>query len=130
MRYAISAVAPRSFDETVLRITDELKKESFGILTTIDMQATLKAKLGADVPRYVILGACNPRFAHQALAAEAEIGLFLPCNVIVYEREDRVHLAAFDPEAMSALVRNPELAPLEADVRARLERAVAAAAAV
>lgn len=102
-----------------------LKTEGFGVLTTIDVQATLKQKLGADMPPYVILGACNPPLAHRALTAEPEIGLLLPCNVIVYANADATTtISAIDPEAQFTLVQRPELADLARDVSARLQRAL------
>lgn len=124
MQYGISRTVSLSYEQAIEKITEELKKEGFGILTTIDIQETLKKKIGAEIPRYVILGACNPRFAHAAIQAEQEIGLFLPCNVIVYEQADKVHVAAFNPQVMGVLVHNAALAPLEQDVRERLQRAI------
>jgi uncharacterized protein (DUF302 family) len=106
-------------------ITAALKAEGFGVLTTIDVQATLKQKLGADMPPYVILGACNPPLAHRALAAEPEIGLLLPCNVIVYaSAEGATTISAIDPEAQFTLVQRADLAELARDVSARLQRAL------
>ncbi|MEX2189140.1 MAG: DUF302 domain-containing protein, partial [Bacteroidota bacterium] len=84
MQYGFSKTVNLSFDQTVEKVTEELKKEGFGVLTTIDVKETLKKKLDVDFKRYTILGACNPPFAHKALQAEEEIGLLLPCNVIVY----------------------------------------------
>jgi uncharacterized protein (DUF302 family) len=126
MRYGISKKVSTGYDETVLRVTEELKKEGFGVLTTIDVRDTLKKKLNVDFPRYVILGACNPPFAHKGLQAEEELGLLLPCNVIVYEKGGSTAVSAFDPTAMTAIVDNPAVGDLAAEVKSRLERVIAA----
>jgi uncharacterized protein (DUF302 family) len=97
MNYGISKTISLSFENAVEKVTEELKKEGFGVLTTIDVKATMKQKLGVDFTKYVILGACNPPFAHQSLLAEEQIGLLLPCNVIVYEKEGTTVVSAFDP---------------------------------
>ena len=126
MKYGISKKVRTGYDETVIKVTEELKKEGFGVLTTIDVRDTLKKKLDVDFPRYVILGACNPPFAHKSLQAEEELGLLLPCNVIVYEKEGAVTVSAFDPTTMSAIVENPAVGEIAAEVKSRLERVVAA----
>jgi uncharacterized protein (DUF302 family) len=126
MKYGISKTVSLSYDEAIVKVTEELKKEGFGVLTTIDVKETLKKKIDVDVPRYIILGACNPPFAHKAIQAEPEIGLLLPCNVIVYEKENAVHVAAFDPQIMGALIDNPSLQPIADEVRTRLQRVMAA----
>jgi uncharacterized protein (DUF302 family) len=126
MTYGISKEVGSGYDETVLKVTEELKKEGFGVLTTIDVRETLKKKLDVDFPRYVILGACNPPFAHRALQAEEQIGLLLPCNVIVYEKAGKTTVSAFDPMAMTKLVDNPAIGGLAAEVKSRLERVIAA----
>lgn len=126
MKYGISKQVSLSYEEAINRATEELKKEGFGVLTTIDVKETLKKKIDVDVPRYIILGACNPPFAHKAIQAEPEIGLLLPCNVIVYEKENGVHVAAFDPQIMGAVIDNPSLKPIADEVRARLQRVMAA----
>lgn len=113
-----------SFDEAIARVTEELKKEGFGILTEIDVAATLKQKLNVDFRRYKILGACNPPFAHQALQAEEYIGTMLPCNVIVQEKAGGVEVAAVDPVASMAGVNNAKLAGIAQEVRARLARVI------
>jgi uncharacterized protein (DUF302 family) len=102
-----------------------LKSEGFGVLCEIDVQATLKEKLGVDGDRYTILGACNPPLAHQALEAEPELGALLPCNVIVYQREGDTHISAIDAERMLSIVGNERLAPIAADVKRRLGDVVA-----
>jgi uncharacterized protein (DUF302 family) len=114
-----------SFDEAIARVTEELKKEGFGVLTDIDVRATMKKKLDVEFRNYRILGACNPPFAHRALLAEDKIGTMLPCNVIVQEHApDVVEVAAVDPVASMAGVENPDLGGIAAEVRLRLRRVV------
>ncbi|HEY0592974.1 MAG TPA: DUF302 domain-containing protein [Thermoanaerobaculia bacterium] len=115
------------FDDAVARTRDLLQAEGFGVLTEIDMQAKLKEKIGAEIQRYLILGACNPPLAHKAVQAEPEIGLLLPCNVIVYEAKDgKTIVSAMDPDVMVKVVPdNPTLREVAKDARARLERAIA-----
>jgi uncharacterized protein (DUF302 family) len=108
----------------VERVREELKVEGFGVLTEIDVQATLKEKLEIDVEPYVILGACNPPLAHQALQAEPDLGVLLPCNVVVYERNGVTHVSAVDAERMLSIVENDQLADVAEDVRARLRNVV------
>jgi uncharacterized protein (DUF302 family) len=115
------------FEEAIETVTKELDKEGFGILTEIDVQATLKKKLGEDMPPYRILGACNPPLAHQAVSAVPEIGLLLPCNVLVREDDDgKVHVSFMDPGSVLGLVDNPDVVPLAEQVKAKLERVLAA----
>ena len=115
------------FDEAIETVTEELEKEGFGILTEIDVQATLKKKLGEDMPPYRILGACNPPLAHQAVSAVPEIGLLLPCNVLVREDDaGKVHVSFMDPGSVLGLVDNPDVVPLAEQVREKLERVLAA----
>jgi len=129
MSYYLSRKVGGSFDEAVARVTEELKKEGFGILTEIDVKATLKKKLDVDVRPYRILGACNPPFAHRALQAEDKIGLMLPCNVIVQELADgSVEVAAIDPVASMQAVDNPALTGIAGEVREKLARAVSSLA--
>ncbi len=121
--YCFSTKVDQSFDDVVTQVTEELKKEGFGVLTEIDVQSTLKEKLGAETRPYVILGACNPPLAHQALQADPDIGLLLPCNVVVREEENGAVTVAFmDPEAVLGLVEREGVAGLAQEVRQRLER--------
>ncbi len=121
--YGFNVEVSCGFDEAVKRVTDELKKEGFGVLTVIDVAATLKEKLGIDKPPYTILGACNPQLANQALEAEPDIGLLLPCNVVVREAEGRTVTVGFmDPAAVLKLVETERINELAQEVRARLLR--------
>jgi len=113
------------YAQALERVTAALKDQGFGILTEIDVQATLKQKLGADFRKYSILGACNPPLAHQALTSELEIGLLLPCNVIVYEDDGGSVICIADPIAMLQLADNPSLEGVANEVRARLQRVIA-----
>jgi uncharacterized protein (DUF302 family) len=126
MTYGISKTTPLSYQQAVDKVTEELKKEGFGVLTTIDVKETLKQKLNVEFKNYVILGACNPPFAHRALQAEEDIGLLLPCNVIVYEKGKETVVAAFDPITMGKVMDNPAIEPVALEVRQRLERVIAA----
>jgi uncharacterized protein (DUF302 family) len=122
--YTLSATTQQPFAETVERVRDELKQEGFGVLCEIDVQATLKEKLGVEGEPYLILGACNPPLAHRALEAEPDLGALLPCNVIVYRRAGETHISAVDAEQILSIVGNNELAPIAADVRRRLAAVV------
>ena len=126
MKYGFSKTVNLSYEQAIEKVTDELKKEGFGVLTTIDVKDTLKKKLDVDFKRYVILGACNPPFAHKALTAEEEIGLLLPCNVIVYEKGTSTGVSIFDPMVMMAILENEKMKPIAEEVRARLQRVLAA----
>lgn len=123
--YAITRSLDEGFASTVERVTEALAAEGFGVLSTIDVQATMKQKLDLDVPAYVILGACNPNLASQGLAVEPDLGVLLPCNVVVRESGDRTVVAAMEPTAAMRLAGNPALEPLAAEARERIERAVA-----
>ena len=125
-RYGFSTPVALPYEAAVARVREELGKEGFGVLTEIDVKATLKKKLDADFRPYVILGACNPPFAYQALQTELEIGLLLPCNVVVYAGDDpgTSVVAAMDPEAALKLAENPAMGQVAGEVRARLERAL------
>lgn len=125
MSYYFSKILNVSFDEAILKVTDELKKEGFGILTDIDVKEALKKKLNVDFKKYRILGACNPPFAYQALQAEDKIGTMLPCNVIVQELADgSVEVAAVDPLASMQAIENPKLKNIGEQVRAKLKRVI------
>ena len=127
-RYTLTAPTADSFPDAVERVRETLKEQGFGVLCEIDVQATLKEKLGAEGEPYVILGACNPPLAHRALEAEPELGVLLPCNVVVYERGGETTIAAVDAERMLSLVGNEELAPIAAEVSSRLATVVERAA--
>jgi uncharacterized protein (DUF302 family) len=126
MTYGFSKSVNMPFDAAVKRVTDELAKEGFGVLTTIDVKETLKKKLNIDFKQYKILGACNPAFAHKALQAEEEIGLLLPCNIVVYEKNGQSVVAAFDPMSMTRVMDNAAIEPIATEVKERLERVIAA----
>jgi uncharacterized protein (DUF302 family) len=123
-RYGISTTVELEYARAVERTREELAKEGFGVLSEIDIAATLKKKLDVDFRPYVILGACNPPLAHRALTAETDLGLLLPCNVVVYasDQPGRSVVAAMDPEAALELTGNPEVREVAAEVRSRLER--------
>jgi uncharacterized protein (DUF302 family) len=123
--YTIAGTTPLPFAEAVVRVREELAEEGFGVLTEIDVQATLREKLGEEVDPYVILGACNPTYAHRALGLEPDLGALLPCNVVVYELDGETRVSAVDPVAMLSIVDNPELDAIAGEVRAKVERAVA-----
>ena len=124
-RYGLGIDVTTGFDETLGRVTDALKAEGFGVLTTIDVQATLKQKLDREFRQYVILGACNPHLASRALDAELELGLLLPCNVIVYDRGDgRTAVSAMAPIPAMGIVGNETLKAVAVEADARLRRAL------
>ena len=122
MHYGFSKTVDLSFEDTINKVTEELKKEGFGILTTIDIKETLKNKIDVDFKKYTILGACNPTLAHKALQAEEEIGLLLPCNVIVYEKEGKTAVSVFDPSLMTKVVENENLDSIAEEVKEMLLR--------
>jgi len=125
--YTLSERTTLPFDQAVQRVREELKTEGFGVLCEIDVQATLKEKLGVEGQPYTIIGACNPPFADRALEAEPDLGVLLPCNVIVYRHDGDTHISAIDAERMLSLVDNEQLAPIAADVKRRLGEVVARA---
>jgi len=122
--YTLSATTSQTFAAAVERVRDELKTEGFGILSEIDVQATLHEKLGVEEEPYLILGACNPPLAHQALSAEPDLGTLLPCNVVVYQRDGQTHISAIDAERMLSIVGNDSLASVAAEVRGKLAAVV------
>ncbi|MBL0955452.1 ABC transporter ATP-binding protein [Leptospira levettii] len=115
----------KSFEETINDTTEALKKEGFGVLTTIDVKQTLKDKINVDFKRYTILGACNPSFAHRALQTTDEIGMLLPCNVVVTEEKNgEIKVSIFDPMTMTKLVQNSELETIAKEVQDKLVRVI------
>jgi uncharacterized protein (DUF302 family) len=124
-KYYFCKTLDLSFENAIAKVTDELKKEGFGVLTEIDVQATLKKKLDVDFRPYRILGACNPHFAHKALTAESHIGVYLPCNVIVQDAGNgKTEVAAVDPLMVMSRVENPALEPVAGDIRVKLQRVI------
>ena len=125
--YTFGKTVDMGFDAAVARITEELSKVGFGVLSDIDVQATMKKKLALEMPPYRILGACNPQFASRAIAADPQIGALLPCNVVVrQDAEGRIHVELMDPNAVLTLVDRADIAGMAGDVRAKLEQALAA----
>ncbi|HYU21376.1 MAG TPA: DUF302 domain-containing protein [Chloroflexota bacterium] len=120
----MEARVPLPYAAAVERTRAALKEEGFGVITEIDVQRTLKEKTGTDFRPYVILGACNPQLAHRALGADLDIGLLLPCNVVVYEADGGSIVAAMDPEAALGLVQNPAITPIAHEAKERLTRAL------
>jgi len=124
MSYYFSKTIDLDFDNAINKVTEELKKEGFGILTDIDVKATLKKKLNADFHNYRILGACNPAFAYKALQAENKIGTMLPCNVIVQEKDGKTEITAVDPAASMQAVDNPNLKKIAEEVQSKLRKVI------
>lgn len=125
MTYYFEKEIALNFEDAIIRVTEELKKEGFGVLTEIDVKATLKKKLDVDFRDYRILGACNPPLAYQALQAEPQIGLMLPCNVVVQERESgKTLISAIDPIASMQAVENPSLGEVAEQVRSKLQKVI------
>lgn len=129
MSYYISKISSQGFDSVLADVIESLKAQGFGVLTDIDVQTTLKNKIGADIPKYRILGACNPKLAHEGLRLENKLGVLLPCNVIVRETGDgQVEVASVDPVDAMERTGNPELTSTAREVRERLLRVVTAVA--
>ena len=126
MAYHLTKTAKRSFDETVAAVKAALTSQGFGVLTEIDVSATLRQKLGVEFRPYLILGACNPSFAHRALQIEDKVGTMLPCNVVVQQKNGSVEVSAVDPVASMQAISNPLLAEIAEQVRSRLEQVIAA----
>jgi uncharacterized protein (DUF302 family) len=128
VEYGMVTLLGASYEDAIAKVTEELKIEGFGVLTEIDVKATMKTKLDVDFRKYVILGACNPSLAHKALTLEPHLGLLLPCNVIVYEDEGGTTVSIVDPAQMLSIANNPALEPVAAEARERLQRVVVALA--
>ena len=125
MSYYFNKVVDMSFEEAIKRVTEELKKEDFGVLTEIDVTGALKKKLNVDFRKYRILGACNPKFAYKALLEEDKIGTMLPCNVIVQQRADgKIEVAAIDPVASMQAVKNENLGKIASQVQSQLKKII------
>ena len=125
MSYYFKKTVDMSFGEAIDKVTEELKKEGFGVLTEIDVKAALKKKINVDFRKYRILGACNPSYAHKALLAEDKIGTMLPCNVVVQEREDgKVEVAAIDPVASMQSVKNESLGEIATKIQSKLKQVI------
>ena len=123
--YAFSTVLDTSYEEAVTKVTDALKEEGFGVLTEIDVKATLKKKLDKEFRKYVILGACNPPYAYRTLQADLDVGLLLPCNVIVYETDDRkAYVSAFNPVSALEIMKSEELRKIAEEVSGKLKRVI------
>lgn len=122
--YALTDTTALPFDAAVEHVRTELAREGFGVLCEVDVQATLREKLGIEQEPYMILGACNPPLAHRALTAEADLGVLLPCNVVVYRRGGETHVSAVDASRMLSIVDNDELGPVASEVRRRLAAVV------
>ena len=126
MSYYFSTTTDLSFEDAITKATEELSKEGFGVLSEIDVKTTLKNKINVDMPKYVILGACNPRFAHRALLTEEHIASMLPCNVVVRENEQgQTEVFAVDPVSSMTAIDNPELAAIAFEVQQRLKTVIA-----
>jgi len=125
MQYYFNKIVEMTFEETIDKVTEELKREGFGVLTEIDVKAALKKKIDVDFRKYRILGACNPSYAYKALLAEDKIGTMLPCNIIVQEKEDgRVEVAAIDPIASMQAVENESLGGIALEIQSKLKKVI------
>jgi len=124
-KYAFSTILDTSYEDATVRVKNALKDEGFGVLTEIDVKETLKKKLDKEFRNYVIVGACNPPFAYRSLNADLDVGLLLPCNVIVYETDDgKAYIAAINPISALQVIQNQELRTIAGEVAAKLKRAV------
>jgi uncharacterized protein (DUF302 family) len=126
VQYGFSKTTDYTFSQAIEKVTAELKKEGFGILTTIDVKETLKNKINVDFKNYTILGACNPPIAHKALQTEEELGLLLPCNVVVYEKDNKIVVSIFDPMMMTKVIDNDKMIPIASEVKEKLQRVLEA----
>ena len=122
VEYGVGRDLTESYDTVLPRVLEALKAEGFGVITEIDVKKTMKDKLGVDGRPHVILGACNPKLSHAALAVEADLGLLLPCNIVVYETDAGTRVAVVNAEAMLGMVGNERLSPIAAEVQTRLDR--------
>lgn len=123
--YAFSTVLDTSYEDAISKVADALKEEGFGVLTEIDVRATLKKKLDADFRKYVILGACNPPYAYKTLQADLDVGLLLPCNVIVYETDDRkAYVSALNPVSALEVIKSEEIRKIAEEVSAKLKSVI------
>lgn len=126
MQYGFSKTVDMPYEQAIEKVTAELKKEGFGVLTSIDVKETLKQKIDVDFKKYAILGACNPPIAHRALQEEEDLGLLLPCNVIVYEKENKTRISIFDPMVMTRIMENDNMKPIATEVQEKLQRVLKA----
>ena len=124
MKYGYTKEVSLTFEEAVIKVKEVLVANGFGVLTEIDVKATMKKKLGVEYENYIILGACNPQFAHKALEEEKEIGLLLPCNVIVYENDGKVHVSAILPSVAMGMVENEKLPAIATEVETLLKKVI------
>jgi uncharacterized protein (DUF302 family) len=122
MKYGFSKITNYRFEQAVEKVIEELKREGFGVLTSIDVKETLKKKINVDFKNYTILGACNPPLAHKALQVEEELGLLLPCNVIIYEKDGKTIVSIFDPMVMAQIIENPGMHSVASQVKEKLLR--------
>ena len=126
MKYGFSKITDYGFEQAIEKVTEELKKEGFGVLTIIDVKDTFKKKIDVDFKKYTILGACNPKLAHSGLQLEEELGLLLPCNIIVYEKGGKIVVSVFDPIIMTVVIENPEMKSVAEEVKKKLEKVLEA----
>ncbi|MBK7229604.1 MAG: DUF302 domain-containing protein [Ignavibacteriales bacterium] len=122
MQFGFSKITDYSFEQAIEKITEELKKEGFGILSSIDFKDTFNKKLSVDYKKYIVLGACNPPLAHKALQADEEVGLFLPCNIAVYEKDGKTNISVFDPIFITTVIDNPQIKSVAEEVKKKLAR--------
>ncbi|MFZ1280625.1 MAG: DUF302 domain-containing protein [Ignavibacteriaceae bacterium] len=122
MQFGFSKITDYNFEQAIEKITEELKKEGFGILSSIDFKDTFNKKLSVDYKKYTVLGACNPPLAHKALQADEEVGLFLPCNIAVYEKDGKTNISVFDPLFITTVIDNPQIKSVAEEVKKKLER--------
>lgn len=126
MQYGFSKITDYGFEQAIEKVTNELKKEGFGVLSKIDFKETFKNKLGVDIDNYTVLGACNPGLANASISKEKEIGLFLPCNVLVYQSSNKTIISIFDTNVINNVVENDGIKPIAEEVKKKLERVLEA----